>query len=274
MGLLAFLFGCRRAAESPFQQKNGAWHYESTLIEGADGPSFRVLSPHYAKDKHRVYHGDTYRDGRDYFTTKRSRVVVVDQADPATFRYLDREYARDRAGVFFEGVRFAVKDVDSFELLDYGFARDRISGYFHQVAVPASDGRTFSWIDSHYAKDSVRVFYCALESARDGAPPVRRFVQMKGARPDSFTALDEGYATDAGQVYFRGAVLVTDASSFRLLQFGYAKTAAQVYYMGKAVARADATSFVTLERPTETADATDRNATYQLGRRTTARSQP
>ena len=267
MGLLSFLFGCGES-KSLFEQKDGAWYYHTTLIEGADAKSFQVVSVHYAKDKDRVYHGDTYRESRDYFITKHSRVKVLDGADPASFRYLDREYARDKAAMFFEGVSFAVKDIESFELLDYGFARDRISGYYHQKPVPGSDGSTFVVVDSSYSKDAKQVFYSVLEPR--GRDPVRRITQVKGAQPGSFTALEEGYASDAAQVYYRGELLTKDAPSFKMLQYGYAKTATQVYYSGKPVAGADAGTFATLDRVTETADAQDRGATYQQGRRTKA----
>jgi len=135
MGLLSFLFGCGEK-EGPFQQKEGAWYYLETLIEGADAKSFQVLSKHYAKDKNRVYHGDTYRDGREYYMIKHSRAKVLEGADPATFRYLNYDYARDRASVFYEGVAFPVKDVETFELLDRAFARDRVSGYYQQRPIP------------------------------------------------------------------------------------------------------------------------------------------
>jgi hypothetical protein len=88
--------------------------------------------------------GETFRESQDYFTTKKSRVIVVKGADPTTFRYMKSEYARDKAQVYFEGVLFPVKDVDTFELLDYVFARDRVSGYYHQRPVPGSDGASFA----------------------------------------------------------------------------------------------------------------------------------
>ena len=271
VGLLTLLFGCRQQKDRPpdslFQQKNGAWHYDSSLIAEADATTFRVLSAHYAKDARRVYYGDTYRDGRDYFTTRRSRVLVVDQADPSTFTYLKGGYAKDRAHVFFEGVPFPVKDIETFELLDDGFARDRVSGYYHQVVVPDSDGSTFSALDPHHSKDRARVFYSDLEPGTGNKPPIRRSFQLKGALVDSFAVKEDGYAADAGQVYFQGKVLTRDAPSFRMLSFGYAKTGTQVFYRGERVSRADAATFETLERPTDTADARDRNATYQQGRK-------
>ena len=52
-----------------------------------------------------------------------------------------------------------------------------------------------------------------------------------------------------------------------MLEFGYAKTDTQVYYTGKPITGADAASFATLDKPTDTADAKDRAASYQQGRR-------
>lgn len=187
MGLLAFLFGCGEK-EAPFQQKDGAWYYHSTFVTDADAKGFEVLSPHYAKDRSRVYYGDTYRESKDYFTTKKSRVLVVERADPASFRYLKREYARDRANVYFEGLLFPVKDIDTFELLEYGFARDRVSGYYHQRPIPGSDGATFSMLDSHYSKDAKNVFYSFLEPAPK--EPLRKTIRVAGADVGSFTVID------------------------------------------------------------------------------------
>ena len=187
VGLLSFLFGCGEK-EVPFQQKDSAWHYHSTLIDGADAKSFQAVSAHYAKDRNRVYYGDTYRESKDYFTTKKSRVIVVEQADPATFRYLDSEYAMDRAHVYFEGVLFPVKDIETFQLLEYGFARDRLSGYYHQRPVPGSDGATFSVLDNHYSKDAKNVFYSELEPAPK--EPLRKTIRVSGADVGSFALLD------------------------------------------------------------------------------------
>jgi hypothetical protein len=268
MGLLSVLFGCG-PGESPFKQKDGAWYYHESLIEGADAKSFQVLSKHYAKDKNRVYHADTYRKGQEYYMIKHSRVKVLEGADPATFRSLDYDYARDKARVFYEGVAFPVKDVDTFELIDRAFARDRVTGYYQQHAIPGSDGSTFSAVDGSYSKDAKQVFYSTLEPR--GTNPIRRSKPLKGALPESFKVLGiGGYAADSAQVYYRGEVVTRDVASFQLLERGYARTATRVYYDGKPVPGADAATFATLEQLTDTADAKDRSATYKEGRRTQA----
>jgi hypothetical protein len=266
-GLAALLGGCA-PQESPFRNVDGTWHYNKTPISQADAKTFEVLADHYAKDRARVYHADTYRDGREYYMVRHDRVIEIAGAKPASFRYIAREYARDAANVYFEGVRMAVADPASFELLDDGFARDRTSGYCHQAVVAGSDGATFVGIDARYAKDARRVFHCAIESDGGARRPYVNVVALPGAQPASFRALDSGYAADANQVYYRDRVLSRDAASIVVLAADYAKTAVAVYYRGDVVRGADPATFATLDVPTDVADASDAAATYLLGTRT------
>ena len=238
MGLLALLFGCGTKT-SPFQKIGGVWHYNQQPIPDAHAETFEVLSDHYAKDRLRVYYGDTYRDGKEYFSIRHDRVRVVERADPATFRYIDRGYAKDAASVFFEGVRFPVSDIGSFELLEYGFARDRVAGYYHQVVVPGSDGSTFAGIDSHYSKDKARVFHSDIVTDGGAHPPEVRSTSLAGAR----------------------------VASFAVLEGGYAKDDARVYYRGEPVAGADAATFAMLDNATDEGDARDARGSFKLGRR-------
>lgn len=272
MGLLSFLFGCE--SKSPFVKRDGMWYYHEQAIAGADSRTFAVLSDHYAKDASRVYYCNTYREGSDYFLTRRNRVTVIAGADSPTFRYLDQRYARDTAGVYFEGVRFAVKDLATFELLEYGFARDRITGYFHQEPVPGSDGSTFAFVDNHYSKDAAHVFYSWIQTGKDGAPPSRRTLRIAGAHAGTFAALEDGYASDSAQVYYEGKPLTKDPKSFRVLLFGYATSKNEVYYWGAPIPGADPSTFSMLTTPSDSADARDSKATYWQGRRTGSPARP
>ena len=263
---VAALAGCD-AKEAPFHRKDGAWHYRSAPVALADASSFSVLNERYAKDARRVYYGDSYRDGKEYFTIRHDRVTVIEAADPATFRTLASGYATDAGNAYFEGRRIPVRDVASFEPLDYGFARDRVRGYAHQVEVPDSDGSTFVAIDTHYAKDRTRVFHVDLHTGGGAHKPTVRIVALAGSQPASFTTLDSGYARDAAQVYYRDRVLARDPASFTVLRADYAKSSTGVYHRGEPVAGADAASFSTLDAPAEGRDAQDAGASYYQGRR-------
>jgi hypothetical protein len=184
MGLLALLTGCGgKPKEAPFRQRGGAWHYHDTPITQADPATFQVLDAQHAKDRARVYFGETYRVSQDYFSTRRSRVREL-AADAASFRLLTGGYARDARSMFHEGTPFPVRDLESFQVLDYGFARDRVIGYYHQRPVDGSDGSTFAAISTHYARDARRVYYCDLVPAP--GEPRRVSMVIAGADPATF----------------------------------------------------------------------------------------
>jgi DKNYY family len=275
MGLLSFLFGCD--SKSPFEKRDGVWYYHEQAIADADGRTFVVLSDHYAKDARRVYYCRTYRESSDYFLTRRNRVTVIEGADAPTFRYLDQGdqgYARDTARVYFEGVRFAVKDLATFTVLEYGFAKDRITGYFHQEPVAGSDGSTFTFLDNHYSKDSAHAFYSWIATGKDGGAPQRKTLRITGAHAGTFAALEDGYASDSAQVYYEGKPLTKDPGSFRVLSFGYAAAKDGVYYYGAQIPGADPSTFSIMDMPTDSADARDATATYKQGLRTSTPARP
>lgn len=241
MGLFAVLLsllGC--SSEKDFAEKDGTWYYRTATIVGSDAASFKVLSDHYAKDRHRAYYGDSYRDSREYFLVKRDRVKVLEGADAASFRYLDEDYARDAKSLFYEGVRFSVQDVETFQILKYGFARDRAQGYYLRTPIAGSDGASFEALDDgHHARDKARVYYCSYEHGDEKSRPGMRARVLKAAAPAEIQVLDSGYA----------------------------KTGTSVFHRGEAVKGADAASFETPPSPEEGSDARDKNGLYQNGSR-------
>ncbi len=262
--LLSLLFGCSR--KSAFTNKGGRWYFEELLIEGVDAGSFTPLPEHYAQDRQHAYFCATYREGKDLFTSKKVRVTTIQDAEVASFKVLKNGYARDARRLYFEGVEFPVQDHATFEILEYGYARDRFAGYYLRNVVPGSEGSTFAAVDSHYSKDRKSVFHSDLAPG-PGGPYLARSFRLSGADPVTFTALEPGYAVDAGQGYFRGKVLTREVASFRALSFGYAKSATEVFSEGERIAGADAPSFATLESPTDSADAKDARAEYQQGKK-------
>ncbi len=204
LSILSFLFGCKTPDKSEFfKTQNDTVFYRDEAVPQIDAKTFEVLDDHLVKDKNHVWYCDTYRSGQDYFLTRRNNVTLLEKADPATFRKLNKRYARDKDHLFFEGVFFPVKDINTFEILDYSFARDKISGYYMQVEIPGSDGSTFTGLDSHYAKDTNHVYYASL----DPGEPVTTVI-LKDADVASFAVLDNATdsadAKDRHTLYFRG----------------------------------------------------------------------
>ena len=190
-------------APAPFTREGDAWRYRGSAIDGADAATFAPLSDHYAKDRHRVYYADTYREGQEYYAVAHPRVTVIEGADPPTFRYIDRGYARDRMHVYDEGERHPVTDAASFALLDYAFARDNATAYCHVTPIAGSDAASFVVLDSHYAKDRARVYWCGMES--DGGAR-RPYVKIVALDADVATfAVSDTVGGDADAKDARGA---------------------------------------------------------------------
>jgi hypothetical protein len=203
---LAVLAACGKSPP-PFTRDGDVWRYRDTPVAGADASTFAPLSDHYAKDRHRVYYADTYRDGKEYYSIAHPRVTVIEGADAATFRYIDRGYARDATHVYDEGVRHPVKDANSFALMGYPFARDRESAYCHVTPIAGSDAASFVVLDSHYAKDRARVYWCGIESDGGTRRPYVKIVVLD-ADVATFAVSDvvgdDPDATDARGAWKRG----------------------------------------------------------------------
>jgi hypothetical protein len=291
---LLIMAGCDSA--HPYKKKAGTWYYDDVpigvndadeftplndrfgkskdhgyyryeVIGQSDGKTFEAVSDHYAKDKINVFFCDTYRDGKDYFTTKRTLITLIKGADAASFRYIEANYARDTTNMFYEDKLFKVHDINSFQVLDDGFAKDKVSGYYQQVIIPGSIGKSFTAINNHFAKDQSHVFYCAAETTEANTLPVAKNLMVPNAQPGSFQVFEYDYAKDTGRLYYRTRMLTDDTEGFTVLQYGYAKTNRRVYYMGDAIPEIDANTFVTLDSITETADAKDNMNEYLQGKK-------
>ncbi len=262
---LCWLVGCDGSAQ-PYQRKHGSWYYDDRplaasadveltvlnrrfaktateafyrhqAISGADAASFEALDEHHARDRSKVWHGDTYRVSQDYFSTQRIRMTVLAGADPRSFRLLGQGYGSDGRHLYFDGEPFKVRDAASFTPLDNGFARDRHSGYYLREPVPGSDGASFAVLGAHYARDAQHVFHADLDYG--SSPPRVRMRTLTGVTPAGFQVLESGYARNEGQVFWQG----------------------------QPVAQADAASFTVLSPPEDGADARDVRHRYQRGQR-------
>ena len=149
--------------KGPFARDTQVGYYRGSPIDESDGPTFEPLDDHYARDKSKAYFCDTYRKGQEYYTTKHTRIIVMDSASPGSLRLIKEGYARDDTKLFYEGAHITVKDLDSFEILDHEFQRDRVTGYYMRRPIPGSDGGTFAVIGTGYSKDKTGVYFSMLD---------------------------------------------------------------------------------------------------------------
>lgn len=93
-------------------------------IEGADAPSFAVLSQGYARDRARVYFEGRVMDGAEPagFRVLDMDFSQVRPGSPASFQVLGRGYVRSDRAVWHLGEPLRGVDLKSFEVLPEGAA--------------------------------------------------------------------------------------------------------------------------------------------------------
>lgn len=221
-----------------FAKDDSNAYYKENAISGADLPSFQALDNSYAKDKNRVYYCDEYREGQNYYLTKKQVVNTLPGAIPASFTVLTSGYAKDGARAYLDGHAFRVKDLSSLSVVNFQFVRDNLRVYHNKKEIPGSDGKTFRLIGDRYAGDIAHVYYVGQ------AGEVKNGVYVLPCDAQSFTPLDYPYSKDKSLVFFEnGKIAGAEAASFQVLSHGFSKDLHNVYFRSAKLANADAASF-------------------------------
>ncbi|RCU43833.1 hypothetical protein DU002_18305 [Corallincola holothuriorum] len=168
-------------------------------IEGADLESFTVLSEDYAKDSRRAYW----------------KGEPIDDANPDSFSVIsmahishqETYFAKDNEHVYSYGQLLVGANPANFSLINTIYAHDeRNVFYFDQmIASFSADFKTFT------GEESDRYLAIRDEVFCDGEV-------LKGASPNKFELLVDGYSKDHRYVFYRGEALNNaHAPSFQIL---------------------------------------------------------
>lgn len=250
-------------------------YYKSRSFSYADVPTFEALDDHYAKDKNKAYYCDEYREGQNYYLTKRQTILEVKNADPASFTSLKNGYAKDSKHAWFQAQYFEVKDVSSLVSINNQFAKDDVSAYLNLQPINRSDGKTFVVLDGNFAKDKSNIYYygytgegqsnicilpCERQSfqildyrySRDNIHVFFLGFRLKDANPETFQILDEDYSKDKNNVYFQERKMTgADPETFEVFKengmyghdINYAKDRYFVFMDDKKMTDAEVSSF-------------------------------
>lgn len=142
-----------------FAKDSSTAYYKEYPFSYADVASFEAVDEHYAKDKNKVYYCDEYREGQNYYLTKKQTIAEVEGAIPASFKSIENGYAKDQHHAYFKGMNFKVKDVVTLKSINTYFAKDDVQAYINLEPVAGSDGKTFEVIDNSYAKDTAHIYF-------------------------------------------------------------------------------------------------------------------
>ena len=222
-----------------FAKDSTTVYYKEHSFQYADVASFEPVDEHYARDKDKVYYCNEYREGQNYYLTKRQTILEVEDADPGSFVTVENGYAKDKDQAYFQGTAIDVKEVASFKSIDPFFAKDDVSAYLNSKVIKGSNGKTFELIDRNFAKDSANIYYYGYTGEN------QHNIIILPCDRSSFRIMDDRYSKDKSHVFFLGFTLRdADGSSFRILPAGYAADKNFVYFQSKKIPGADASSFL------------------------------
>lgn len=217
-------------------------YYKSRAFSYADVPTFEAVDDHYAKDKNAVYYCDEYREGQNYYLTKKQTIVNLENADPVSFISLQYGYAKDNQKAWFEGKHFKVEDITSLVIIDYHFCKDDKIAYLNRHPIKESHGKTFEVIDRNYARDAVNIYYYGYTGEGQNN------ICILPCHRESFEILDDRYSKDHTNVFFLGfKVKNADGSTFQVLAEDYSKDQQTVFFQERKVTDADPKSFEVYE---------------------------
>jgi len=225
-----------------FAKDSTTAYYKSRSFQYADIPTFEAVDDHYAKDKNKVYYCDEYREGQNYYLTKKQTILEIKSADPATFTSLGNGYAKDYKHAWLAGNSFDVKNVKSLTGINGYFVKDNISAYLNLKPIAGSHGKSFELIDQHFAKDNASIYYYGYTG--EG----QHNICILPCDRNTFEILDYRYSKDNQKVFFLGFTLKgADVASFELLEEDYSRDKNAVYFQSRKITNADPASFVVYE---------------------------
>jgi hypothetical protein len=225
-----------------FAKNDSAAYYKEYSIRDADIKTFVALDKHYAKDNSNAYYCDEEREGQNYYLTKHSVIIKIENVHCASFNILGDGYsgfAKDKKRGYYKGVAFDVKDAATLALINGQFVKDKYQVYFKQVPVKNADVNGFRLLNNSYAKDTNRIYYYGYhDEANNGIHEIP-------CNKEAFTLLEYPYSKDNESAFFVYTKIAgSDAASFIVVGNNFSKDKNHVYFETKILNGADAASFI------------------------------
>ncbi|MEO6915071.1 MAG: DKNYY domain-containing protein [Chitinophagaceae bacterium] len=215
---------------SEFAKDSIAAYYKGSSFQYADVATFEALDENYAKDKSKVYYCDEYREGQNYYMTKRQTIIELKNVNPASFVSLKNGYGKDARHAWFQGKYFIVKDIATLKSLDINFSKDDVQVYLNCIPIDGSDGKTFEITDRNFAKDKNHVYYYGFDGEQ------KYNIAKLPCDPQTFKIIDYRFSKDANKVFFLAFTIKdAEAASFEVLKAGYSKDRNAVFFQHKKI---------------------------------------
>lgn len=243
-----------------FVKKSDSIWFHDVALENVDPNTFEIIDDYFFKDKDRVHFYETYRVSQDYFTSKRKKILPLENADTHSFVSLGDGYAKDNSAAWYLDRAFKVDDLESLTVLNHHFVKDDKTVYVDRKPIAGSYGKSFELITDRYAKDSQNYYYCTPFDGKYEINPISCHYTL-------FVVIDYQYSKDNVSVYYEGEkISQAESGTFELISSGYSKDKQHVYFRDKIVEKADPSSFTTFTENEnsmgETVYAKDKNGIY------------
>jgi hypothetical protein len=184
-------------------------------------------------------------------------------------------FAKDKNKCYLSGSPCKNSDTETFEALNIYFAKDKNNIYTRHGIVKNIDHATFEVLDCGYSTDSEGKLHEVLSYCKDKSGIwfmdyySHKPVLLKESDIQTFHKIDDVYAKDIKQVYWRGKrIPKADPDTFVPLNCNYGKDERHIYCHNKMMTAADYSTFrvKNTENPTY---AMDKNNAYYLDEITT-----
>lgn len=241
-----------RATAPHFAADNITAYRFGKQIEGAHGPTHKVLNRDFSRDKNDIYFEGTALGACDPESARLlsgNRNWVIDNKcayysrlkkfpikDSNTFTIYDSgsPYAKDRYAVYYHGKEIAA-DPDSFRFMGQGLFRDNTNIYWRGSSVESVDADSFSYFGAGLFADNQAV-YDDLKH--------HYFRPVPGADPSTAVVLESSYWRDDDQVFHKSVEMVgVDIESFVALNPYYARDRFHVFRSSNTLEGADPATF-------------------------------
>ena len=212
-----------------YKDKNGVY-YEGMLMKGIDPKSFEPFVNYtHVKDKNGIHH--FYQKGNNVVVEKveispeidlktlqpienyseyskdKNNVYYnfkkIEDADVKTFESEGYSIGKDKTGVYYGTHKVSGVDVNSLEVLKNDFFKDKNNIYYKNKKIENFKPKNFEVIDYSLVKQNEDLYYFT-EDENDNTKFV--LLESKNVDIDTFQILDEDYAKDKNNAYYKGEI--------------------------------------------------------------------
>ena len=217
-----------------YKDKNGVF-YEGMLMKGIDSKSFEPFVNYtHVKDKNGIY--SFYQKENEVIVEK---VEISPEIDLKTLQPIENysEYSKDKNNVYYHFQKIEGADIKTFEPEGYSIGKDKVGVYYETHKVNGVDVNSFEYLKNDFFKDKNNVYY--------------KNKKLEIFKPKNFEVIDYSLVKQNEDLYYftedenNNTKFVplesknVDIDTFQILDDDYAKDKNNTYYKGKIFKEAD-----------------------------------